>query len=68
VAHQISSDRILEVQAAGYLRIAALFTVTAGDDTRARDPLGATLDIRFRQYMKMHVRERVAPLDLSVRI
>lgn len=40
----------------------ALFAVTAGDDTRARDPLGATLDIRVLHYMKMHVRDR----DLTI--
>lgn len=40
----------------------ALFAVTAGDDTRARDPLGATLDIRLLHYIKMHVRDR----DLTI--
>jgi AraC-like DNA-binding protein len=40
----------------------ALFAVTAGDDARARDPLGATLDIRLLHYIKMHVRDH----DLTI--
>lgn len=40
----------------------ALFAVTAGDDDRAREPLQATLDVRLRHYVKMHIRDS----DLSI--
>jgi AraC-like DNA-binding protein len=33
----------------------ALFTATAGDETRAREPLHATLGVRMLEYLKMHL-------------
>jgi len=35
----------------------ALFTTTAGDETRAREPLHATLGVRMVEYLKMHLRD-----------
>jgi len=35
----------------------ALFTTTAGDETRAREPLHATLGVRMIEYLKMHLRD-----------
>jgi AraC-like DNA-binding protein len=35
----------------------ALFTATAGDVTRAREPLHATLGVRMLEYLKMHLRD-----------
>jgi AraC-like DNA-binding protein len=35
----------------------ALFTSTAGDETRAREPLHATLAVRIVEYCKMHIKD-----------
>lgn len=35
----------------------ALFTSTAGDETRAREPLHATLAVRIVEYCKMHLKD-----------
>jgi hypothetical protein len=37
--------------------LCALFTTTAGDETRAREPLHTTLGVQKVEYLKMHLRD-----------